>query len=236
MHFEQPLMEGRLLRRYKRFLADVDLVAGGTVVAHCANPGSMRTCMPEGARVWLTRHDDPRRKLQYTWELVEADGAMVCVNTARANHVVAEALRAGVVAELGGFDEMRAEVPYGERSRVDFLLVMGGRKCYVEVKSVTLHGGARMGAFPDSVTARGTRHLEELMAMVAAGHRAVMLFCCSRSDADSMRPADEIDPCYGQTLRRAAAAGVELLAYRCDVSPRGIWMKERVPVVLPALA
>jgi sugar fermentation stimulation protein A len=231
MQFEQPLIEGRLVRRYKRFLADVALQPGGeVVVAHCPNPGSMRTCMAEGGRVWLSRSDDPRRKLPYTWELAEVDGAMVCVNTARANAVVAEALASGVIAELRGFDQMRPEVRYGARSRVDFLLETGGRKCYVEVKSVTLRGGDRVGAFPDAVTARGTRHLEELMAMVADGHRAVMLFCCNRTDARAMRPADEIDPLYGRTLRRAAAAGVELLAYRCAVSPRGIWVEERVPV------
>lgn len=232
MDFEQPLVEGRLVRRYKRFLADVTLPGGEEVVAHCANPGSMRTCMTEGGRVWLSKSDDPRRKLAYSWELAEVDGAMVCVNTAHANRVVAEALAAGVIAELRGFERVRPEVRYGERSRVDFLLETGDRKCYVEVKSVTLRGGAGVGAFPDSVTARGTRHLEELMAMVAAGHRAVMLFCCNRSDARAMRPADEIDAAYGRTLRRAAAAGVELLAYRCDLSPRGIWMRERVPVDL----
>lgn len=230
MQFEEPLIEGRLVRRYKRFLADVTLPGGDVVVAHCPNPGSMRTCMAEGGRVWLSKSHDPRRKLPYTWELAEADDAMVCVNTARANRVVAEALEAGVIAELRDFERMRPEVRYGERSRVDFLLETGDHKCYVEVKSVTLRGGERMGAFPDSVTARGTRHLEELMAMVADGHRAVMLFCCNRTDARSMRPADEIDPVYGRTLRRAAAAGVELLAYRCEVSPRGIWVKERVPV------
>jgi sugar fermentation stimulation protein A len=233
MRFESELLPGRLVRRYKRFFADVELCAGGTVVSHCPNPGSMRTCAVEGGRVWLREHDDPRRKLRYTWEIAEAGGALVCVNTGRANHVVAEALSAGAVAELAGFDELRREVKYGERSRVDFLLRHGERACYVEVKSVTMDGGGGVSAFPDSVTARGTRHLQELSAMVAAGHRAALLYCVNRTDATVVRPADDIDPVYGRALRAAAAAGVELLAYRADIDPaRGIELGPRVPIAL----
>lgn len=228
----RKLRKGRLIRRYKRFLADVELVGGEVVTAHCANPGSMLRCAPDDAPVWLSRSDNPKRKLPYTWELVRAHGSYVCVNTARANGVVADALHAGVVRELAGFDELRREVKYGERSRVDFLLQRNDRKTYVEVKSVTLPMGKRVSAFPDSVTARGTRHLQELMAMVDEGHRAVMLFCCARADTARVRPADEIDPVYGKTLREAADHGVELLAYRCDINTRGMWLRERVPIEL----
>lgn len=226
------LRTGRLVRRYKRFLADVRLSDGSVVVAHCPNPGSMQRCAPDDARVWLSRSDNPKRKLPYTWELVEAHGAMVCVNTRHANDVVADALTAGVVRELRGFDELQREVVCGERSRIDFVLHQGAERTYVEVKSVTLGRGDRVSAFPDSVTARGTRHLRELMAMVDQGHRAMMLFCCARADTRVVCPADDIDPVYGATLREAAAAGVELLAYRCDVTTRGMWLRERVPIDL----
>jgi len=231
VQFGTPLLEGRLVDRYKRFFADVRLRNGHVVVSHCANPGSMRNCRPDGARVWISRSDDPRRKLRYTWELVEVEGALVCVNTAHANRVVAEAIEAGGVPELAGYDELRREVPVGD-SRLDLMLSRGDERCYVEVKSVTLGVGGGVSAFPDSVTARGARHLRELMALAGAGHRAVMLFSCGRSDTRAMRPADEIDPVYGATLREAAAAGVELLAYRCDIDTEGVWLRERVPVEL----
>jgi sugar fermentation stimulation protein A len=232
MQFDRPLLEGQLARRYKRFFADVKLRNGQVVVSHCPNPGSMKNCRPDGARVWVSRNDDPRRKLRYTWELVEVERTLVCVNTARPNSVIAEALSAGRIPELAGYDSIRPEVAYGERSRVDFLLEAGDRRCWVEVKSVTLGLGRGISAFPDSVTARGTRHLRELMAVAAAGDRAVLLFCAGRADTRVVRPADDIDPLYGQTLRQAAAAGVEILAYRCDISPEGISLANRVPVDL----
>ena len=235
MKFESPLIHGHLLRRYKRFLADVVLATGEVVVAHCANPGSMKTCAPAGGQVWLSVHDNPRRKLEHTWELVAAGGQRVCVNTARANPVVAEGLRRGVVRELAGFDELAPEVPLGERSRIDFLLRHRDRRTYVEVKSVTLDAGDGVSAFPDSVTERGTRHLRELMAAVAAGDRAVLLFCALRGGTRAVRPADEIDPEYGRWLRNAVAAGVRILCYACRVSARGIWLERRVPLLLPAL-
>lgn len=226
------LQRGRLIKRYKRFLADIQLPDGEVVIAHCPNPGSMLRCAPDNAPVWLTKSDNPKRKLKYTWELVKAHGSYVCVNTQHANNVVADALHDGVVDELNGFDELKREVKYGERSRIDFLLTTGDDKTYVEVKSVTMSMGKQVTAFPDSVTARGTRHLQELMAMVDEGHRAVMLFCCARADTKLVRPAHEIDPVYASTLREAADAGVELLAYRCDVSTRGMWLRERVPIEL----
>lgn len=226
------LVEGRLVRRYKRFFADVELPGGEVVVSHCANPGSMRTCAPDRARVWLSASDRPGRKLRWTWELVEADGDLVCVNTARANELVAEALARGRVAELAGWGSARREVRYGERSRVDFTLARGRRSCYVEVKSVTLALGDRVAGFPDSVTERGRRHLDELEAMVAAGHRAILLFAVNRTRAREVRPADAIDPAYGATLRRAAANGVELLAYQASITPRAIHLHRRLPVQL----
>lgn len=233
MEFDAPLIQGHLLRRYKRFLADVVLATGEVVVAHCANPGSMLTCAPEGALVWLSVNDNPKRKLEHTWELVAAGGELVCVNTARANRVVAEGLERGVVRELAGFDELRSEVRLGERSRVDFLLRHGDQRTYLEVKSVTLDAGRGVSAFPDSVTERGTRHLNELMAAVADGDRAALLFCAQRGGTRAVRPADEIDPVYGRTLRAAREAGVQLLAYTCELSPSGVWLRERVPLQLP---
>ena len=235
MKFKQPLIEGRLVRRYKRFLADVELPDGRVVVAHCANPGSMRMCAPPGARVWLSEQNNPRRKLPYTWELVEAHGAMVCVNTARANEVIAEAIAAGSISELAGYGEMQREAIWSAGTRFDFVLTRPGETCIVEVKSATMHGGDRVTAFPDSVTARGTRHLTELMEVAKSGRRAVLLFCCNRSDALEVRPADEIDPLYGYTLRRAARSGVEILAYRSEMDPLGIELRERIGVKLPPL-
>ena len=222
-----------MLRRDKRFFAAVELADGRTVVSHCPNPGSMKGCARERARVWLSESDDPARRLRYTWELVEGEaGGLVCVNTARANPLVAEALARGAVAELRGWGRVRREVRYGERSRVDFLLHRGSRLCYLEVKSVTLDLGRRVAGFPDSVTERGRRHLEELGAMSAAGHRAVLLFAVSRSGARSVRPADHIDPRYGEALRRAARAGVEVLAYASRLTTAGMTLARPVPVEL----
>jgi sugar fermentation stimulation protein A len=235
VEFETALIHGHLLGRRQRFFADVVLATGEPVVAHCANPGSMRTCAPAGAAVWLSEANGPKRKLKYTWELVEANGQLVCVNTARANAVVTEALEGGVVRELGGFDELRREVRFGDRSRIDFLLSRGGEHTYVEVKSVTLDAGDGVSAFPDSLTARGTRHLHELVAAVETGHGAALLFCAQRGGTRAVRPADEIDPAYGQALRRARESGVAILAYACEVSLDGVWLRERVPVELPAL-
>ena len=233
MRFSSPLLEGRLLRRYKRFLADVELSGIGVVTAHCANPGSMRTCMVEGGRVWLSRSDNPKRKLAYTWELAEVGDALVCVNTARANDVVAEALAAGVITELVGYRHIEREVRYGEHSRIDFALRDGSDTCFVEVKSVTLHGGGTLAAFPDSVSARGSKHLRDLMRAVTEGHRAVLLFCCNRTGVSAVRPADEVDPRYGYTLRQARARGVELLCYRTQMNEHGLSLTERLPVQLP---
>jgi sugar fermentation stimulation protein A len=227
------LVEGRLVRREKRFFAHVELADGRRVVSHCANPGSMKGCARERARVWLSESDSPARQLRFTWELVEGEaGGLVCVNTARANQLVAEALTRGAVAELRGWGRTRREVRYGSRSRVDFLLQRGRRLCYLEVKSVTLDLGGRVAGFPDSVTERGRRHLEELAAMAADGHRAVLLFAVNRSGARAVRPADHIDPRYGEALRSAAGSGVELLAYASRLTTAGMTLARPVPVQL----
>jgi sugar fermentation stimulation protein A len=232
MRFVEPLVVGRLIRRYQRVLADFQLQDGTVVTAHCANPGSMRTCLEPGSRGWLSRSDDPRRKLRYTWQIAEVGRSRVYVYPAGANLLVKEGIEAGVVRELAGYPSLRSEVSYGARSRVDLLLEGDSGRCYVEVKNATLRLAASLAGFPDAVTERGLRHLDELEAMVAQGHRAVLLFCVSRTDARALAPADEIDPAYGHALRRAARRGVELLAYRALVSPREVRLKERVPVDL----
>ncbi len=220
------------MRRYKRFLADVELADGSVVVAHCPNPGSMKSMKEPDSRVWLSPSNNPKRKLAYTWEVVDSEGCLTLVHTGRANAIAREALEGGVIRELAGFDALRAEVPYGEHSRIDFCLQFAGDPCFVEVKNVTMSDGPGRAAFPDSVTARGTKHLGELVKMVGEGQRAVLLFCCSRQGTLSIRPADEIDPVYGRALREAAAAGVEVLAYACDVSIEEVVMKRQVPVML----
>lgn len=229
--YTPPLVEGRLVRRYKRFLSDI-VVGGQTVVAHCANPGSMRSCQEEGGRVWV----QPRTggKLAWSWELAEVGGALVCVNTARGNQLAAAAITSGALDELRGYPDVAREVSFGD-SRLDFRLARGPRRrdeLWIEVKSATMDGGRGAVAFPDAVTARGARHLDELIALRRRGARAALLFIVSRSHVDRVRPADEVDPTYGAALRRAAAAGVELYALSTLLSPTGLSLGPRLPVVL----
>ncbi|MFL1466486.1 DNA/RNA nuclease SfsA [Marinobacter sp. HN1S83] len=242
MNFPQPLIKGKLIRRYKRFLADVLLDDGSEVVAHCPNTGSMLGCQPDNARVWLSESDNPKRKLRYTWELVEtAPGVLACINTARPNAQAREAIEAGRVKELSGYGSCRGEVRYGaEKSRID--LHLSGHDeladAWVEVKNVTLCEDGS-GFFPDAVTTRGQKHLRELMAQVAAGDRAVLLFVVNHTGIESVRPADHIDATYGVLLREAAGAGVEVLAYRADLGnkagPTGrLALTSPVPVILDA--
>jgi sugar fermentation stimulation protein A len=219
---------GRLLRRYQRFLADVRLDDGREVIAHCPNPGSMKSCLRPGGRVLLTESDAPRRKLRYTWELARIGRVWVGINTMRTNRVVEEALRKERVPELSGYEEIRPEAPMGRRRRVDFLLGSGDRFCYVEVKNVTLAVG-REARFPDSVTARGAAHLVELAARVREGHRAAMLYLVNRSDCDRAGPAREIDPHYAARLEEAVGAGVEAIAYRAKAGRGGIRLADRIP-------
>ena len=234
MRFEEALIECVFLRRYKRFLVDVELQNGEVMTVHCPNSGSMKGCQPEGGRAWISDSKNPKRKLRHTLELIEVDGVMLCVNTQRPNGLMEEGIREGTIKELQGYDELRREVRYGsEKSRIDILLSSEDRLCYVEVKNVTLGGTDGINQFPDAVTTRGTKHLRELMSVVEAGHRAVLLFCGSRADVKVIQPADAIDPTYGQTLRQAAAAGVELLAYALDIKPDELRVSHRVPVELP---
>lgn len=232
MIFDPPLVPGRLLRRYKRFLADVRLADGREVVAHCPNPGSMLSLIDEAEpEVWLTPHQDPRRKLQWTWELVRARGELVCINTQRPNALAERAILEGRVAELTGYERLRREVRYGTASRVDMLLEAAGRQpCYVEVKGVTMLRREGLAEFPDAVTKRGAKHLDELAQVARGGGRAVMLYLSPRRDGRRFRLAEDIDPGYAEAFRTARAAGVEAICYTCVVSTEAIYANDAVPV------
>lgn len=234
MLFPAPLVSGRLVKRYKRFLADVILDSGEATTAHCANPGSMLGLAAPGSRVWLSTSDDPKRKLKYSWEIVEADGGLVGINTAHPNGLVAEAVLGGLIAELAGYPTLRREVKYGKNSRVDLLLAReAGPQAYVEVKNVHLMRKPGLAEFPDSVTARGAKHLVELGDMVEAGHRAVMVFLVQRTDCHALALASDIDPAYAAAFREATARGVEAIAYACGIQPTGIAVERRIPIVAP---
>jgi sugar fermentation stimulation protein A len=234
MRFPQQLIEGRLIRRYKRFLADIQL-PGEVITASCPNTGSMLGCANAGSRVWLSEHDSATRKYRHTWQIVEADEVMIGINTGLPNKLVEEAIVGGVIPELAGYATLRREVGYGdEGSRVDFVLEGGRRKaCYVEVKNVTAAVRNGVALFPDCVSERGSRHLRELMRMKAGGMRPVQVYCVQRGDVSEVRPADAIDAEYGRTLREAIDAGVEVLAYRARVTPAEIRLETRIPVVCP---
>lgn len=235
MRFQTPLVPGTLIRRYKRFLADVTLADGQEVTAHCANPGSMMGLAEPGMRVWLEPNDDPKKKLRFGWRLVEhGDGHFTGVDTAVPNRMLRFALEAREVPGLADFDTLRAEVPYGEKSRIDFLLSRSGDKdTYVEVKSVTLSRLRGLAEFPDSVTARGTKHLGELTEMVALGHVAVMLYLVQRTDCDRMTLAGDIDPAYARAWQAATAAGVETMALDCQITPEAVRLGKPIPVLPP---
>jgi len=231
MKFEQTLLPATLIRRYKRFLADVRLADGSLLTVHCPNSGSMAGCGEEGRPVLLSRSDNPRRKYAYTWELVHVNNGWVGINTGRTNHLAREAFAAGVVGEVGPVDEIRAEVKVSDHSRLDFLLRQGDRRIYVEVKNCTLvENGAAM--FPDAVTSRGARHLEELVTLHRAGHGAVIFFCVQRGDGEYFSPAAHVDPLYAATLRRVVGEGVMALAYRAEVGPEAIRVTKSMPVRL----
>lgn len=220
MKLPSPLVSGRLVKRYKRFLADVVLDADGSeVTAHCANPGSMLGLKEPGSRVWLSLSDNPKRKLKYSWEVMEADGALVGINTAHPNKLVEEALIAGLIPDLSGFDALRREVKYGKNSRIDILLEQAGQPVtYVEVKNVHLMRQPGLAEFPDSVTARGAKHLAEMSDMVHKGHHAAMVFLVQRPDCDRLSLAADIDPAYAAAFSAARAAGVSAFAVGCRVS------------------
>lgn len=225
MKFATPLIAARLIRRYKRFLADVELETGETLTAHVANSGAMTGLSAPGSRIWLSRSDDPKRKLSHSWELVEVMEAgirrLVGVNTAHPNRLAEEAILAGTIAELSGYARLRREVRYGVNSRIDLLLESPDRPpCFVEVKSVTLFRQPGLAEFPDAVTARGAKHLEEMAREVANGARAVMLYLVQAEGLQRFTVAGDIDPAYARALAKARAAGVECLAYGCRVSPQ----------------
>lgn len=235
MRFPAPLLPATLVRRYKRFLADVVLPTGEEMTVHVANPGAMIGLAVPGSRVWLSKSENAKRKLPHSWELVEVDfggGAeLVGVNTAHPNGIIAEAISAGLIPQLAGYASARREVNYGKNSRVDLLLEHPDRvPCYVEVKNVHLMRRTGLAEFPDAVTVRGTKHLHELAAMVAAGCRAVMLFLIQIGSAERFALAADIDPAYARAFDLARAAGVEALVYRCKVTAEDISLAGPVPI------
>ncbi len=218
-----PLFEGELIKRYKRFLADIRLASDEVITAHCANPGAMTGLKTPGMKVWVSKSDNPKRKLKFSLELVEADGTLVGINTSYPNTIAYDAISNGQVAELTGYDTIRREVKYGSNSRVDLLLEKSSAPpCYVEVKNVHLMRTPGVAEFPDSVTARGAKHLVELSDMVKSGARAVMLFIVQRADCRFFQTAGDIDPKYHEGLQEAASHGVEVLCYACDLTLKDI--------------
>ena len=235
MRFSAPLIPATLVRRYKRFLADVTLASGETITAHVANPGAMTGLAEPGSRVWLSKSDNPNRKLAHSWELIEVDlGAgpeLVGVNTAHPNPLVGAALAAGAIPELAGYQSVRREVKYGKNSRIDFLLEDAAHQpCYVEIKNVHLMRRPGLAEFPDARTERGAKHLEELGDAVEGGGRAVMLYLIQIGSAGRFALARDIDPKYGAAFDRARARGVEAIAWRCRIDRGGIELDAPVPI------
>ena len=237
MKFETPLIEGVLIQRYKRFMADVRLANDEVVVAHCANSGSMLSVKEPGSRVWLSPAPNPERKLRYTWEIIEVNGHLVGINTSHPNRIVADAITAGQIPELAGYPDLKREQKYGKNSRIDILLSGGGRPpCYVEVKNVTLcrDFAGRLAEFPDAVTERGAKHLREMTDIVRSGGRAMMVYLVQRDDCMRFSICGDIDPAYATGLKEALAAGVEAVCYGCRVTPDGITVTKPLTLDLPA--
>lgn len=230
MDFPQPLIRGTLVQRYKRFLADVVLEDGTALTAHCPNPGAMLGLNTPGLACWLSKSDDPKRKLAYTLELVDVDGGLVGINTMHPNRLVAEALAADAIPELTGYATHRREVKYGQNSRIDFLLQGPDRPdCWLEIKNVHLRRAGTLAEFPDCVAARSAKHLRELEAMAAQGDRAVVLFIVQRMDCNAFSACAELDPAFAKALDHAAEAGVEVLVYDCDISSGGVSVGRPIP-------
>jgi sugar fermentation stimulation protein A len=226
-----PLIQGTLIKRYKRFMADVKLRNGHVVTAHCPNSGSMLACSEPGRRVYLSRHNNPKRKLKYTWEMIEMPSSLVGVNTMVPNQLVKTSVLAGKIPALSGFDQVRPEVRYGENSRIDLLLEKGDERCFVEIKNCTLVTDG-VACFPDAVTSRGLKHLKELQNQVRSGDRSVMFYLIQRMDAKLFRPADHIDPAYGNELRKALKNGVEIMVYDVKLDFEGIRLNRTLPFEL----
>lgn len=232
MRFPQPLTEARLVRRYKRFFADVEFADGTMATAHVANPGAMLGLNAPGLRIWVEKITSETRTLPWSWEIAEQNGALVGVNASRPNNLVAEALVRNGIAEFAGYDIIRREVRYGTNSRIDFLLAGAGKPdAYVEVKNVHFSRVTGRAEFPDSVTERGAKHLRELAAMKTAGHRAAMLYLVQRDDTAAMSISRDLDPAYGAAFDDARAAGVEMLAYGCRLSVEEIAVTTQLPVI-----
>jgi sugar fermentation stimulation protein A len=232
MRITLPTLEGKFLRRYKRFFADIELDDGRVITAHCPNTGSLIGCLEEGRRAVLRDSENELRKMRYTFQAIHVGPTLVNVDTSLPNAAVFEAIASGLLPELAGYEEARREVVYGKNSRIDVLLTRkSGELCYVEVKNTTYAIG-RAAAFPDAVTERGLKHLGELTRMVKKGHRAVQFFFVSRDDVDCFRPADEVDREYANALRKAAKAGVEILAYSNRVRPDSIELHRKLEIVL----
>lgn len=224
------LYKGKLIKRYKRFLADIILENGEEITAHVPNSGAMTSCIEPNCPVWVSFHDNPKRKLKYTLELTKMGEHLICTNTGVANKIAIEAIKDGVISELQGYDSIKPEQKYGENSRIDILLEKDAQKCYVEIKSVSLKLEDSF-AFPDAITSRGTKHLNELSNMVKKGHKAVMLYVIQRTDKAPFRLANEIDPKYAETFKEATKSGVEVLIYQSAITTKDIKIEEKVAMV-----
>lgn len=234
MRFDPPLIKTKLIKRYKRFLADVELADGSQITVHCANPGSMLGLTEPGIEAWISDSQNPKRKLRYSLEMVKVGDTMVGVNTNAPNKLAVEAINEGIVPSLTGYETMRREVKYGTNSRIDILLQDANKAdTYVEVKNVHFVRNEGIHEFPDSVTERGAKHLDEMSREIANGNRAVMLYIVQRNDGDRFRFAEDLDPNYVEAFRRAHKAGVEAFAVRCDVQPDRIHAKDLLQIDLP---
>jgi len=236
MKFSNSLIKGKLIKRYKRFLADIELENGEVIIAHCANPGSMLYLKEPGAEVWVSPAQNPNRKLKYTWEMIKTNDTLIGLNTGLPNKIVEEALQKDLITELTGYDSLRREIKYGENSRIDLLLQSSNLPdCYVEVKSVTLKRPGksnRVAEFPDSVTVRGTKHLQQLSNQVANGDRGMMFYLVQREDCTQLSIAGDIDPNYSEAFSAAWKAGVEMLCYGCSISPEAIKIKQKLEIII----
>ncbi|MBB4005859.1 DNA/RNA nuclease SfsA [Allorhizobium taibaishanense] len=233
MIFDPPLVAATLIRRYKRFLFDAVLEDGREIAGFCANTGSMRGLTTPGSRIYLSQHDSPNRKYRYAFEMIEAEGTLVGVNTALPNRLAQEAIRLGLVSDLLHYEKIRTEQRYGENSRIDLLLSAPDRvDCYVEIKNVHFVRQTGLAEFPDSVTTRGAKHLNEMAKLVASGTRAVMLYVIQRPDCEALAISADLDPAYGRAFTAAVAQGVEAYAVKCSVTPEGIAPVRGVPVRL----
>jgi sugar fermentation stimulation protein A len=228
MVFKEKLIHGTLIRRYKRFLADIKLDNETEVVAHCTNSGSMKSCLENGAEVYLTPVCDAKRRTKFTWEMIKINGDWIGINTGNPNKLAFEAISAGIIPELSGYSTVKREVQFGD-SRFDIFAENDNEKCFIEVKNVTMKEG-KYALFPDSVTVRGQKHLRTLMEVKAAGMRAVMLYIIQRSDTDIFAPAIEIDPEYAKALKLAVITGVEVIAMQAKVTPEKIELVRKLPV------